>query len=87
MGEIKILKKWIAGLEPRTPNTSNIKEEGAGNFTLNTENIYNGDPSDQALFFMPTAFMPPKDSVAFRDFELLFLTLGVSPTSTTSIIY
>ena len=44
------------------------------------------DPSGQALFFMPTAFTPPKGSVVFRDFELLFLTLGYSPTNTTSIV-
>jgi hypothetical protein len=43
------------------------------------------DPSGQALFFLPTAFTPPKGSLVFRDFELLFLTFGFSPTSTTSI--
>lgn len=44
-----------------------------------------GSPADQALFFMPTAFTPKKGTVSFRDFELLFLTLGFSPTNTSSI--
>lgn len=43
------------------------------------------DPSDQALFFLPTAFTPPKGSFTFRDFELLFLTLGFAPTGSTSL--
>ena len=34
---------------------------------------------------MPTAFTPSKGTVVFRDFELLFLTLGFSPTDWTSI--
>lgn len=43
------------------------------------------DPTDQALFFLPTGFMPPKGSFTFRDFELLFLTGSYSPTATTSL--
>lgn len=43
------------------------------------------EPSDQALFFLPTAFTPPRGSFVFRDFELLFLTFGYSPTQSTSI--
>jgi len=43
------------------------------------------EPSDQALFFMPTAFTPPAKSFSFRDFELLFITMGYSPTDMTSI--
>ncbi|MEO7423734.1 MAG: hypothetical protein ABI036_01015 [Fibrobacteria bacterium] len=43
------------------------------------------DPSDQALFFMPTAFMPPAQTVNFRDFELLYLTLGYSPSEVTAV--
>jgi hypothetical protein len=42
------------------------------------------DPSDQALFFLPTAFTPPARSFTFRDFELFFLTLGYSSTDATS---
>ncbi len=44
------------------------------------------DPIGHALVLMPTAFLPPKGSIVFRDFELLFLTLGYSPTATTSIV-
>jgi hypothetical protein len=44
------------------------------------------DPIGHTLLFMPTAFTPPKGSVVFRDFELLFLTLGYSPTSSTSVV-
>jgi hypothetical protein len=43
------------------------------------------EPSDQALFFLPTAFTPPARAVTFRDFELFFLTLGYSPTDATSL--
>jgi hypothetical protein len=43
------------------------------------------DPAGYALFALPTAFMPPKGAGTFRDFELFFLTLGYSPTSTTSV--
>jgi hypothetical protein len=43
------------------------------------------DPSGQALFFLPTAFTPHQGAFTFRDFELLFLTLGYSPTDATSI--
>ena len=44
------------------------------------------DPIAHTLLLMPTAFTPPKGSIVFRDFELLFLTLGYSPTNTTSIV-
>jgi len=44
------------------------------------------DPIGHALVLMPTAFLPPKGSVVFRDFELLFLTLGYSPTASTSVV-
>lgn len=44
------------------------------------------DPIGHTLMLMPTAFTPPKGSIVFRDFELLFLTLGYSPTNTTSIV-
>lgn len=44
-----------------------------------------GDPSDQALFFMPTAFTPARGSFMFRDFELLFLTFGYAPTASTTL--
>lgn len=44
------------------------------------------DPIAHALVLMPTAFLPPRGSIVFRDFELLFLTLGFSPTATTSIV-
>ncbi|MBW8890510.1 MAG: hypothetical protein JF616_22385 [Fibrobacteres bacterium] len=43
------------------------------------------DPSDQALFFMPTAFLPPAGAFSFRDFELLFLTFGYSPGERTAL--
>lgn len=43
------------------------------------------DPSDHALFFMPTAFTPPARSFMFRDFELLFLTFGFAPTASTTV--
>jgi hypothetical protein len=44
------------------------------------------DPLGHTLVLMPTAFLPPKGSIVFRDFELLFLTLGYSPTASTSIV-
>jgi hypothetical protein len=44
------------------------------------------DPIGHALVLMPTAFLPPQGSIVFRDFELLFLTLGYSPTATTSVV-
>lgn len=43
------------------------------------------DPSGQTLVLMPTAFTPPAGTWSFKDFELLFLTLGYSPTSSTSV--
>jgi hypothetical protein len=44
------------------------------------------DPIGHTLVLMPTAFLPPKGSVVFRDFELIFLTLGYSPTDNTSVV-
>lgn len=44
------------------------------------------DPIGHTLVLMPTAFLPPKGSVVFRDFELLFLTLGYAPTASTSVV-
>jgi hypothetical protein len=44
------------------------------------------DPISHALVLMPTAFLPEKRTVVFRDFELLFLTLGWSPTASTSVV-
>ena len=42
------------------------------------------DPIGHTLLLLPTAFTPPKGSLVFRDFEVLFLTLGYSPTASTS---
>lgn len=44
------------------------------------------DPIGHTLVLMPTAFLPPQGSLVFRDFELLFLTLGYSPTAATSVV-
>lgn len=44
------------------------------------------DPLAHTLVLMPTAFLPPQGSIVFRDFELLFLTLGYSPTASTSVV-
>lgn len=44
------------------------------------------DPIGHTLLLLPTAFTPPKGSLVFRDFELVFLTLGYSPTASTSIV-
>ncbi len=44
------------------------------------------DPIGHTLVLIPTAFLPPQGSVVFRDFELLFLTLGYSPTASTSVV-
>jgi hypothetical protein len=44
------------------------------------------DPIGHTLLLMPTAFTPPKGSMVFRDFELLFLTFGYSPTHSTSVV-
>jgi hypothetical protein len=41
------------------------------------------DPSGHALFFLPTAFVPPRGTTTFRDFELFFLTFGHSLTNST----
>jgi hypothetical protein len=43
------------------------------------------DPSGHALFFLPTAFVPPRGTVTFRDFELFFLNFGYSITNSTVI--
>jgi hypothetical protein len=43
------------------------------------------DPAGYALYMLPTAFMPPAKAFTFRDFELVFLTFGYSPTSTTAL--
>ena len=43
------------------------------------------DPSGQTLVLMPTAFTPPAGTWSFKDFELFFLTLGYSPTASTSV--
>ncbi len=48
--------------------------------------VVDPDPIGHALVLMPTAFLPAQGSVVFRDFELLFLTLGYSPTATTSVV-
>jgi hypothetical protein len=48
--------------------------------------VVDPDPIGHALVLMPTAFLPPQGSVVFRDFELLFLTLGYSPTASTSVV-
>jgi hypothetical protein len=45
------------------------------------------DPSGNALFFLPTAFTPQQGAFTFRDFELLFLTLGYAATDATSITF
>jgi hypothetical protein len=42
-----------------------------------------GDPEDHSLFFLPTAFTPPRNSAHFKDLELYFLNLGYSPTAAT----
>ena len=47
---------------------------------------HNPDPLENALFMLPTAHTPARGSVIFRDFQLVFLTLGYSPTSTTTIV-
>lgn len=44
------------------------------------------DPIGHTLVLMPTAFLPPQGSVVFRDFQLLFLTLGYAPTASTSVV-
>lgn len=43
------------------------------------------DPEDRSLFFMPTAFTPPKGTFQFKDLELYFLNFGFSPTGSTQI--
>jgi len=44
------------------------------------------DPHRQGLTFLPTAFVPPKGTVYFKDFELLFLTLGMAVTGSTALM-
>jgi hypothetical protein len=43
------------------------------------------DPEGEALFLVPTAFTPPKNSGSFRDAELLLLNVGFAPTASTSL--
>ncbi|HLP40188.1 MAG TPA: hypothetical protein VK465_01665, partial [Fibrobacteria bacterium] len=57
------------------PSTAGIDRRGARSI----------DPADQALFFLPTGFTPPQGSFLFRDFELLFLTLGFAPTGSSTV--
>jgi len=52
---------------------------------VETARTSSADPSDQALFLMPTAFLPPAKAFAFRDFDLLFMTFGYSPGARTAI--
>jgi hypothetical protein len=82
----------------RTDSTVTLRNEAMGEITLRARDLIAPilapapaapasaqDPSDQALFFMPTAFMPPARAFTFRDFELLFMTFGYSPAARTSL--
>ncbi len=76
-----------------TDSTVTIRNAGMGEITVRRREIIEDasvpsssiDPSDQALFFMPTAFLPPAKAFTFRDFELLFITFGYSPGARTAI--
>ncbi len=76
MGRVTVKKKHI--VSSAVKDSDLISDHRAGHIDL--------DPIGHTLLLMPTAFTPPKGSVVARDFELLFLTLGYSPTSTTSIV-
>jgi hypothetical protein len=76
MGRVKVKKKHI--LSSPVKDSDIISARRAGGI--------DPDPIGHTLLLMPTAFTPPKGSIVFRDFELLFLTLGYSPTSSTSIV-
>jgi hypothetical protein len=43
------------------------------------------DPAGDGLFFLPTAFTPPKGAVDVKGFEVLYLSLGYAPTASTSL--
>jgi hypothetical protein len=77
IGEIHIPKNELSGdtLSPPPSNSERAEEtEGAG-----------VDPSQHILVMMPTAFTAPAGTWSFEDFELLFLTLSYSPTSSTAV--
>jgi hypothetical protein len=76
MGRVKIKKKNIVS-SPVQDTELKSRERVAG---------IDPDPIGHTLLLMPTAFTPPKGSLVFRDFELLFLTLGYSPTNSTSVV-
>jgi hypothetical protein len=76
LGRVKVKKKNI--LSSPVNDTELLPKHRAGKI--------DPDPIGHTLLLMPTAFTPPKGSIVFRDFELLFLTLGYSPTNSTSIV-
>jgi hypothetical protein len=76
LGRVKVKRKNI--LSSPVNDTELLPEHRAAKI--------DPDPIGHTLLLMPTAFTPPKGSIVFRDFELLFLTLGYSPTNSTSIV-
>jgi hypothetical protein len=76
LGELRIPARRVVEGLPRPGNG-----KGGGQASRDR------DPSGQALFFLPTAFTPQRGNVVFRDFELLFLTLGISVTDATSVTF
>ena len=76
MGRVKVKTKHIVSSPVKDSDL--ISDRRAGHIDL--------DPIGHTLMLMPTAFTPPKGSVVARDFELLFLTLGYSPTNSTSVV-
>jgi hypothetical protein len=76
MGLVKVKRKHIV--------SSPVKDSELG--SARRLNRLDLDPIGHTLLLLPTAFTPPKGSLVFRDFELLFLTLGYSPTASTSVV-
>jgi hypothetical protein len=76
LGTLRIpLRRVVAGL----PALAGAQEGRA--------RLRDRDPSGNALFFLPTAFTQQQGDFTFRDFELLFLTLGYAVTDATNITF
>ncbi len=73
LGELRIPARRVVGGLPESPDPEKASMTPRDR-----------DPSGHALFFLPTAFTPHRGAFTFRDFELLFLTLGYSATDATS---
>lgn len=82
LGEQTVPRNKIKTRNPA--DTGDQAQNPAGEADGMGHGAYLRDPHRQGLVFIPTAFVPPKHTWYFKDFELLFLTLGFTATSMTA---